>query len=77
MFDIRLECALHIANAEIRALDKGDEVEAVRVHDRLVSLLEQDVNEYEPLLLALARKLGRKRSALVLIEDEVVDRACA
>lgn len=73
-FKIRLDCAQHNAQAEIRYRAKGDEKGAVSAHNKVVDLIE--AAEYPNVTLrALVRRLDRHKSLAIGIDRPVVDLA--
>ncbi len=74
--NIKIDCALHIANMVIRADSKGHTGEGDRAHVRLHSLIDAE-NEPDQFLILLARRLGRVRARAVAITEEVISLATA
>lgn len=69
---IKLSCAIHLANSVIRHANTGNAQEADRIQNRLADVVEAQPDIF---LLVLARKLGRSRARLVDIQDEVIEYA--
>lgn len=69
-FDIKLSCAIHLANAVVRHDERGQVEDADRTQNRFADIVEAEGDVF---LLAVARKLGRKRAKAVAIEPEVVE----
>lgn len=69
---VKLSCAIHMANAVIRTANTGNAEEADRIQNRMADIVEAEPDIF---LLALARKLGRARARAVNIEDEVIEYA--
>lgn len=71
-FAIKLSCAIHLAKAVLRHDELGQVEDADRVQNRFAALVLDD-DRADDLLVAVARKLGRKRALAVSIEPEVVE----
>lgn len=72
--EIQLSCAIHMANNVIRLDERGNAVDADKAHARLTDFVDAH-DDSDRLLVAVARRLGRKRALAVMITEEVVDLA--
>ena len=71
-FAARLSCAIHIANLVIREEDANHNDDADRAQNRLADYVEAQP-EGDVFLVALARKLGRKRAKRVNIDKQTIE----
>lgn len=67
-------CAIHMAKAVIRLDERGQSEAANAAHERFVSFVETQ-DDSDRMVVAVARRLGRKRALAVMIEGEVIDLA--
>lgn len=72
--ETKLSCAIHMAKNVIRLDERGQSDAANAAHDRFTSFVEAHA-EQDRLVVAVARRLGRKRALAVMITEEVVDLA--
>jgi hypothetical protein len=73
-FEIQLSCAIHMAKNVIRLDERGQHDDANAAYDRLTAFIDTNADS-DRLLVAVARRLGRKRALAVMITEEVVDLA--
>lgn len=73
-FQVKLSCAIHLANSVIRMDERGQTEDADRAQNRFADLILSD-EDSDALLVAVARRLGRKRALAVSIEPAVVELA--
>ncbi len=73
--NVMLDAALHISCTIIREDQRGNSHDAERAYTRLNDLIERQ-DDPDNFLLSLARKLGRERSRMIPLSEEVMECAC-